>query len=132
MAEVRADRRAVKQVLMNLLSNATKFTPQGGAITIAAAELHDHIRISVTDTGQGIPAQDLPRVVKPFERMGSVRATGGKKGGAGLGLAVSKALIELQGGEFNVDSQEGAGTCVSFTLPLMPRTLASAHVSTAL
>lgn len=128
MADVRADRRAVKQVLMNLLSNATKFTPQGGSITVSAAELHDHVRISVTDTGKGIPAQDLPRVVKPFERLGPVRANGGKKGGAGLGLAVSKALIELHGGEFGVDSQEGLGTCVSFTLPLMPRPIASAHV----
>lgn len=124
MAEVRADRRAVKQVLMNLLSNATKFTPHGGAITIAAAEMDDHVRISVTDTGRGIPAQELPRIVKPFERIGSVRATGGKKGGAGLGLAVSKALIELQGGQFDIDSQQGAGTCVSFTLPLMPRMMA--------
>jgi two-component system cell cycle sensor histidine kinase PleC len=132
MAEVRADRRAVKQVLMNLLSNATKFTPQGGSITISAAELHDHVRISVTDTGKGIPTPELPRVVKPFERIGSVRATGGKKGGAGLGLAVSKALIELHGGEFGLDSQEGAGTCVSFTLPLMPRTSATAHAASAI
>jgi two-component system cell cycle sensor histidine kinase PleC len=121
MGEIDADRRAVRQVLMNLLSNATKFTPSGGAITVAAAELHDHVRISVTDTGAGIPAAELPRIVKPFERIGSVRASGGKKGGAGLGLAVSKALIEMQRGQFEIDSKEGVGTCVSFTLPLSPR-----------
>jgi signal transduction histidine kinase len=63
----------------------------------------------------------LPRIVKPFERIGSVRASGGKKGGAGLGLAVSKALIEMQRGQFEIDSKEGVGTCVSFTLPLSPR-----------
>jgi two-component system, cell cycle sensor histidine kinase PleC len=132
MAEIDADRRAVKQVLMNLLSNATKFTPTGGAITVSAAELHDHVRISVTDTGAGIPAAELPRIVKPFERIGSVRASGGKKGGAGLGLAVSKALIEMQRGEFEIDSQEGVGTCVSFTLPLVPRpSLATSDASAA-
>jgi two-component system cell cycle sensor histidine kinase PleC len=121
MAAVPADRRAVKQVLMNLLSNAIKFTPGGGAISLSAAEFDDCVRITVTDTGTGIPAEDLPRIVKPFEKLGSVRSAGGRKGGAGLGLAVSKALIELHGGEFSLDSKLGHGTSVSFTLPFGSR-----------
>ncbi len=124
MASVLADRRAVKQVLMNLLSNAIKFTPAGGAITVAAAELDGEVRVSVTDTGVGIPTEELQRVVKPFERLSPVKIN--RQGGAGLGLAVSKALVDLHQGELSIDSKVGAGTCVSFTLPLAPHQSATA------
>jgi two-component system cell cycle sensor histidine kinase PleC len=113
---ITADERAIKQVLINLLSNAIKFTPSGGTITLQAAVEDQVVVVSVTDTGHGIPAADLPRIGQPFEQ--SVKPDGQRNEGTGLGLALSRRLVELHSGSLEIQSQEGAGTEVTVRLPL--------------
>jgi len=118
---VEADYRAVKQVLLNLLSNALKFTPRGGRITIAvdrlpAGEAQERLKIAVTDTGIGIAEADLARLARPFEQIESQHSK--TQQGTGLGLALTKSLVELHGGVLEIRSKPGAGTTVSFTLPV--------------
>jgi two-component system, cell cycle sensor histidine kinase PleC len=113
---ITADERAIKQVLINLLSNAIKFTPSGGTITLQAAVEDQVVVVSVTDTGHGIPAADLPRIGQPFEQ--SVKPDGKQSEGTGLGLALSRRLVELHSGSLEIQSQEGAGTEVTVRLPL--------------
>lgn len=108
---VSADPARLRQILYNLLSNAEKFTPSGGSITVRAADERDYARITVEDTGVGIPAEEQPRV---FERFYQVEHT---RGGAGLGLAICKQLVEMHGGTISVDSSEGNGSRFHFTLP---------------
>jgi two-component system cell cycle sensor histidine kinase PleC len=120
LPEVEADYRAVKQVLLNLLSNAIKFTPRGGRVTVRAEGRNDplgeRIRISVQDTGIGIAADDLHRLAKPFEQIESQHSK--TQQGTGLGLALTKSLVEMHGGVIDIQSVPGEGTCVSFTLPI--------------
>jgi two-component system, cell cycle sensor histidine kinase PleC len=113
---ITADERAIKQVLINLLSNAIKFTPSGGTITLEAVVEDQVVVVSVTDTGHGIPAADLPRIGQPFEQ--SVKPDGKQSEGTGLGLALSRRLVELHSGSLEIQSQEGAGTEVTVRLPL--------------
>jgi signal transduction histidine kinase len=109
------DERKVKQVLLNLLSNALKFTPEGGRIDVGA-RLHDHVaEVSVTDTGIGIAPADQEAVFEEFRQVG---AADKKAEGTGLGLALSRKFIELHGGKIWVKSQVGAGSTFTFTLPL--------------
>ena len=120
LPEIEADYRALKQVLLNLLSNALKFTPHGGSITVFA-ELRgqgagDRVRISVRDTGIGISAEDLTRLAQPFEQIESQHSK--TQQGTGLGLALTKSLVEMHEGVLDMESQPGEGTTVSFTLPL--------------
>ncbi|MBV1934795.1 MAG: PAS domain-containing protein [Parvibaculaceae bacterium] len=113
-----ADKRAVKQVLINLLSNAVKFTPAGGDITLHAEPYKDHpgwARISVQDSGIGIPADALPKLGRPFEQVENQHSK--TYNGTGLGLALSRSLIEMHEGILIIESEEGIGTEVSFTLP---------------
>jgi signal transduction histidine kinase len=110
--------RAIKQVLINLLSNAIKFTLSGGTITLHAAVEEQMVTVSVTDTGEGISATDLPRIGQPYER--SVKSDEMQKDGTGLGLALSGRLVELHNGSLEISSQEGAGTQVTVRLPLSP------------
>ena len=113
-----ADKRAVKQVLINLLSNAVKFTPAGGDITLMAEPYKDHpgwARISVHDSGIGIPADALPKLGRPFEQVENQHSK--TYNGTGLGLALSRSLIEMHEGILIIESEEGVGTEVSFTLP---------------
>ncbi|UEM03257.1 PAS-domain containing protein [Skermanella rosea] len=116
LPRITADERAIKQVLINLLSNAIKFTPPGGTITLQAAVEGPTVMISVADTGEGIPAADLPRIGQPFER--SVKPDGIQRDGTGLGLALSRRLVELHRGSLEISSQEGIGTQVTMRLPL--------------
>jgi two-component system cell cycle sensor histidine kinase PleC len=120
LPDVDGDYRALKQVLLNLLSNAVKFTPRGGGIVLAAESqpdaLGDRIKISVTDTGIGIAEQDLARLARPFEQIESQQSK--TQQGTGLGLALSKSLVELHGGTLEIESQPGIGTTVSFLLPV--------------
>jgi PAS domain S-box-containing protein len=112
---IRADERKVKQVLLNLLSNALKFTPEGGRIDVRAA-MHDGIaEISVTDTGVGIAPEDQEAVFEEFRQVGKASK---KVEGTGLGLAISRKFIELHGGRIWVTSQVGTGSTFTFTLPL--------------
>jgi signal transduction histidine kinase len=115
LPRVRGDARSLRQVLLNLLSNAAKFTPAGGRVTLAAASDERCVRLSVTDTGIGIPAEVLPRLGRPFEQVGSVLHR--KRPGSGLGLALSRSLAELMGGSLSIESVEGEGTTVTLTLP---------------
>jgi two-component system cell cycle sensor histidine kinase PleC len=120
LPEVEADFRAVKQVLLNLLSNAVKFTPRGGRITIRAEQRDDplgaRIRVSVHDTGIGIAPDDLKRLAKPFEQIESQQAK--TQQGTGLGLALTKSLVEMHGGLLDLKSAPGQGTTASFSLPV--------------
>src|SRR5437868_6518635 len=113
----RADRAKLRRILVNLLSNAIKFTPKGGRVELRAERDGDErLRISVTDTGVGIPPEDIERLFDKYEQARS-RATRSQKG-TGLGLYITKQLVELHGGEINVQSQVGHGSTFSFTLPL--------------
>ncbi|RAK56272.1 hypothetical protein DJ017_08185 [Phenylobacterium soli] len=123
LPEVEADYRAVKQVLLNLLSNAVKFTPRGGRITLKADVRDDprgqRVRVTVQDTGIGISAADLERLARPFEQIENQQAK--TQQGTGLGLALSKALVELHGGVLDLKSAPGQGTAASFSLPVRQR-----------
>jgi two-component system cell cycle sensor histidine kinase PleC len=117
LPEVEADYRAVKQVLLNLLSNAVKFTPRSGRIAVRAQALDDErVQISVQDTGIGIAPEDLARLARPFEQIESQHAK--TQQGTGLGLALSKALLEMHGGALELASTPGQGTTASFSLPV--------------
>jgi signal transduction histidine kinase len=110
-----ADERKVKQVLLNLLSNALKFTPEGGRVDVSA-RIHDGAaEIAVTDTGVGIAPDDQVAVFEEFRQVGS---TAKKIEGTGLGLAISRKFIELHGGRIWVTSELGVGSTFAFTLPL--------------
>jgi cell cycle sensor histidine kinase DivJ len=110
------DRRALKQVVLNLLSNAIKFTPAGGRVTLAVVRDGDMIDLSVSDTGIGIAAVDLPRLGDPFfQAKGAYDRT---HEGTGLGLSVVRGLVGLHGGRLTVESAPGIGTRVSVRLPV--------------
>src|SRR5207302_5441475 len=115
LGPVRGDERKVKQVLLNLLSNALKFTPEGGRIDVSA-RVHDEVaEVSVTDTGVGIALEDQEAVFEEFRQVGTADK---KVEGTGLGLALSRKFIELHGGRIWVKSQVGHGSTFTFTLPV--------------
>jgi PAS domain S-box-containing protein len=112
----RADRRAVKQILLNLLSNAVKFSLAGGRICVQTKFDDDRLVLSVIDEGVGIPADQLPRLGRPFEQASADPML--TKGGTGLGLALVQALAQKHGGAMRIASEEGIGTTVTVELPL--------------
>ena len=114
---VHADRGRVRQVLLNLLSNAIKFTPDGGRITVAAGPVNGgaEARIAVTDTGIGIAPEDQPKLFQEFSQLDASASR--KYEGTGLGLALSRRLVELHGGAIGVESEMGKGSTFWFTLP---------------
>ncbi len=112
---VKADRVRFKQILYNLLSNAVKFTPKAGRISIDCVDDWDFVRVSVTDTGTGIRAEDQEVIFDEF-RQGEGTADGVREG-TGLGLAITRRLVEQQGGRINVASEFGKGSCFTFSLP---------------
>ena len=120
--DYRADKKEVNmdfvpdfmyKIITNILSNALKFTPKGGRITISSSVLDDNIRISIDDTGCGIRAEDLPHVFEPFFQSGSCSGAG-----TGIGLALTKQMVEAMGGSIEVSSREGEGTSFVLTVPL--------------
>jgi signal transduction histidine kinase len=114
---VRADRTKLRRILVNLLSNALKFTSKGGTVEVKAAPEEDgRVRISISDTGVGIAPEDVERLFDKYEQARS-RATRGEKG-TGLGLYITKQLVELHGSQIKVDSKVGKGSTFSFTLPV--------------
>ena len=115
LGSVRADERKVKQVLLNLLSNALKFTPEGGRIDVRARALAGELEITVADTGVGISPEDQALVFDEFRQVGSVSR---KIEGTGLGLSISKKFIELHGGRMWVSSTPGVGSVFGFCLPV--------------
>jgi two-component system, cell cycle sensor histidine kinase PleC len=111
-----ADRRALKQVFINLISNAIKFTPEGGAVTIKSSVTSDQINVQIIDTGIGIPPRDIEKLGRPFEQVENQFTK--SKGGSGLGLAISKSLLHLHGGDLSIASKEGVGTTVTVFIPI--------------
>jgi two-component system cell cycle sensor histidine kinase PleC len=110
------DERLLRQVVLNLLSNAIKFTPPGGQVSVSVrSDANVGIEFSVRDTGVGIPAEDLERVLRPFEQV--ERALTRSHGGAGLGLSYAVKIVELHGGSLNLESTQGLGTTACFVLP---------------
>jgi PAS domain S-box-containing protein len=113
---LRADERALKQVLLNILSNAVKFTPQGGSVTVAAAATKGGtLDIRVSDTGIGIAEEVIKDLFLPFRQADA--SISRRFGGSGLGLAISKKLMELHGGEIAIESHPGRGTRVTLHMP---------------
>jgi len=111
---VTGDERRIKQVIFNLLSNAVKFTPAGGAVDVRATQVNGEVRVSVADTGPGIAAEDHERIFEEFQQ---TAAGVEQREGTGLGLALSRRLVELHGGRIWVDSEPGKGSTFVFTLP---------------
>ncbi len=120
LPDIEADHRALKQVLLNLLSNAIKFTPRGGRVIVRAERrddpLGERVKVSVQDTGIGISAADLERLARPFEQVESQHSKTTQ--GTGLGLALTKSLVEMHGGLLDLKSAPGQGTVASFALPV--------------
>jgi signal transduction histidine kinase len=112
---IQGDERKVKQVLLNILSNALKFTPEGGRIDVRTALKEGTVEISVTDTGVGIAPEDQEAIFEEFRQVGT---SDKKVEGTGLGLALSRRFVELHGGRIWVQSQEGMGSTFTFTIPV--------------
>lgn len=113
-----ADEKKLSQVLINLMSNAVKYTPDTGSITVSARALYDNdmVQCDVVDTGIGIPASKLPTIFDRFSRVDSEQTK--DTVGTGLGLTITKGLVEGHGGEIWVESEEGVGSTFSFTVPV--------------
>jgi signal transduction histidine kinase len=116
--EIRADERKLKQILVNLLANAVKFTPSKGEIRLTARPTEGWIEIAVRDTGRGISSDDQARI---FEEFAQAKAGGFTEEGTGLGLTLAQRLVALHGGRIWVESEVGKGSTFTFTLPA-PRT----------
>jgi cell cycle sensor histidine kinase DivJ len=114
--DVLADRRALKQMALNLISNALKFTPKDGAVTVTLQAEGPLLELIVADTGEGIGAEDLQRLGRPYEQAGDGMQ---KANGTGLGLSLVRAFAELHGGEMQIESQLGEGTTVIVRMPVM-------------
>jgi signal transduction histidine kinase len=113
---VNIDARRVGEVLRNLLENAVEHTGKGGSITVAARQQGSWVEVSVADTGEGIPAEELPNIFERFYRVDKSRARA--TGGSGLGLTIAKRLVEAHGGRIEAQSQPGKGSRFSFTIPV--------------
>jgi sigma-B regulation protein RsbU (phosphoserine phosphatase) len=114
---VTADRRRLEQVTTNLLSNALKFTPQGGSVTVKLEALQDEVRLSIKDTGPGVAAEDLAKLFRPFSRLQATPQ--GKHTGTGLGLYICRGIVEQHGGRIWCESEgAGKGACFNVLLPL--------------
>lgn len=109
-----ADADRITQVLVNLIDNAIKFTPEGGRVTIAVSELPNEVQFQVRDTGSGIEPEHVPKL---FQKFAQFRQSKSPRKGAGLGLAISKRFVELHGGRIWADSRPGEGSTFAFTLP---------------
>jgi signal transduction histidine kinase len=115
LPELRADRAKLRRILVNLVSNALKFTPKGGRVRLGASRESSLVRVSVEDTGVGIPREDLHDIFDKYAQARS-RATRSEKG-TGLGLYITRQLVELHGGKISVQSEVGRGSTFSFTIP---------------
>jgi cell cycle sensor histidine kinase DivJ len=116
LPEITGDPRAFRQIVLNLVSNAIKFTERGGKVTICADAVEQHLMLRVSDTGIGIAADDLKRIGHPFFQAGKTYQR--RHEGTGLGLSIVKSLVSLHGGELTFQSKVDEGTIVTVTLPL--------------
>jgi two-component system, cell cycle sensor histidine kinase PleC len=116
LPDIDADHRAIRQMILNLVSNAIKFTDRGGKITVRVFQHGPDMHFSVTDTGIGIPPEDIPRLGQPFEQVSKTKDR--NTDGTGLGLALTKSFAEMHGGRLKIASIYGEGTTVEISLPI--------------
>lgn len=116
LPDIEGDRSRIEQVVINVISNAVRYTPEGGSIAIKATRVSDRVRVSVSDTGIGIPKNDVPRLFDRFYRVDKARSRA--QGGTGLGLAIAKEIISRHNGSIEVESEVGKGTTVTVVLPV--------------
>jgi len=114
--EVKADRRALKQIALNLISNALKFTPKAGAVTVTLEAVDGALELVVADTGVGIAPEDLQRIGRPYEQAGDLQQ---RSVGTGLGLSLVRSFAELHGGQMSIESSLGEGTSVTVRMPVL-------------
>jgi two-component system phosphate regulon sensor histidine kinase PhoR len=119
VSPVRGDEDRLGQVLVNLLHNAVKFSPNGGEIVVGVTEAADEITVWVRDPGIGVPRADLTRVFERFYKVDRARVRG--RGGTGLGLSIARHVVDSHGGRIWVESEEGHGSRFAFTVPIAPR-----------
>lgn len=116
LPEINGDRAKIEQVLINIISNAVKYTPDGGNIAISAGSGEGKVRITVQDNGIGIPPEDMDRIFERFYRVDKARSR--EFGGTGLGLAIAQEIVTQHGGNISLTSKPGEGTLVTITLPI--------------
>jgi len=116
LPEISIDIHRISQVLHNLIENAITATPAGGTISVSAQQIEDYIEVKVTDTGEGIPKNDLDNIFERLYRVDKSRARA--TGGTGLGLTIARRLIEAHGGKITAESELGKGSCFKFTIPI--------------
>ena len=114
---VTGDRGRLEQVMMNILGNAIKYTPDGGNIRVTATSDSDYIYLDVADNGIGIPVADRDRIFERFYRVDKARSR--ESGGTGLGLSIAKEIVEKHGGKLSVVPKEEPGTTIRLTLPIL-------------
>ncbi len=114
---VDGDERRIRQVVFNLLSNAVKFTSKGGHVDVSATRQDGEVMVAVTDTGPGIAPEDQDRIFEEFQQA-KPDGNGERPEGTGLGLALSRSLVELHGGRIWVESEVGKGSTFTFTIPV--------------
>lgn len=116
LPEIEGDRDRIEQVVVNIVANAVKYTPDGGNIVMAARNVMGGVEIVVTDNGTGIPKEDLPRLFERFYRVDKARSR--ERGGTGLGLAIAQEIVRYHNGSIKAESRLGSGTCMTVFLPL--------------
>jgi len=112
---IQADEERLRQVVLNLLNNAFKFTPPGGSITVRAREENAYLITEVQDTGPGISKEEQAKLFEPYQQSEELRT---RLSGLGLGLSLAKKLVELHGGQIWVKSQKGKGSTFAFSIPV--------------
>ena len=116
LPEITGDKERIEQVLINIMSNAIKYTPDGGEIEVIARRLNGGVEIRVRDSGIGIPDEDIPHLFERFYRVEKSRTS--ETGGTGLGLAIAKEIVEAHGGSISVESKLNEGTTIIIQLPI--------------